>query len=277
MNSTNDYDENNFFDSFPVFYQTSKTSAEANRLNHRYTALIHSNKEIIKNSSILDLGSHDGRWSFAAIKSGAKRVLGIEGREELVKVSFETMEKYRIPREKYSFEVGDIFEKIKEIKPNEFDVVFCFGIFYHIMNHMLLLHEIKRLRARYLILDTKITTSKKPTIHIRQENSQDEGMGIPDSSQIDNHVLAGRPSKSSVEIMLNSLGFNFYYYDWLNSGIKNWKNLEDYQLKNRVPLNSAVRYGFSVIKDFKNKRKTFRSDIAQTRSGRITIVAKNQY
>ena len=123
MNNTNriDYDANHFFDSFPAFYETSKTGIAPNRLNNRYIALIHSNKEIIRNSSVLDLASHDGRWTFAAIKNDAKRVLGIEGREEQVTESFENMKKYGITPEKYSFVVGDIFEKIKELKPKEFD------------------------------------------------------------------------------------------------------------------------------------------------------------
>jgi len=273
-----DYDENNFFDSFPSFYDTSETGTSANRLNSRYIGLIHSNKAIIKNTSILDLASHDGRWSYAAIKNGAKKVLGIEGREELVKKSFENMEKYGIPSEKYSFVVGDIFEKLKEIKPNEFDVIFCFGLFYHIMNHMLLLTEIKRLQPHYLILDTQVTTSNRSIIHIIQENSHGEGAGIPDSSQSGNDILVGRPSKLALEMMLSSLGFDFSYFDWEQSGIKNWDHMEEYRSKKHFPFKKALRYGGSVIKDFKNKQKTLQTDIASGFSmRRITLVAKNRY
>ncbi len=278
MNNTNriDYDVNHFFDSFTAFYDTSETGNYPNRLNNRYIALIHSNKGIIRNSSILDLASHDGRWTFSAIKNGAKKVLGIEGREELVTKSFENMKKYGIASEKYSFVVGDIFEKIKELKPKEFDVIFCFGIFYHIMNHMLLLTEIKRLQPRYIILDTKISISNLPIIHIRKENSLLEGATIPDSSQFGNDIIVGNPSKFALEIMLNSLGFDFDYYDWENSGIKNWEFLEEYHSKKRITFNKALRYGVKVMKDFKNKQKTMRKDIAEYRSPRrITLVAKN--
>jgi len=272
-----DYDPNHFFDSFKSFYDTSETGSSANRLNNRYIALIHSNKEIIRNSSVLDLASHDGRWAFSAIKNNAKRVLGIEGREELVKKSFENMKKYGIPSEKYSFVVGDIFEKMKELKPREFDVVFCFGIFYHIINHMLLLTEFKRLQTRYIILDTEISTSDQPVIYVRKENSFKEGAVIPDSIQIGNAVIVGRPSKSALELMLNSLGFDFDYYDWENSGIKNWENLKEYRSKDPITFKKALRYGGKVMKDFKNKQKTIRKDIAQYRSTRrITLVAKNR-
>jgi len=279
MNNTDrtDYDPNHFFDSFKSFYDTSETGSSANRLNNRYMALIHSNKEIIRNSSILDLASHDGRWTFSAIKNNAKRVLGIEGREELVKKSFENMKKYGIPSEKYSFVVGDIFEKMKELKPREFDVVFCFGIFYHIMNHMLLLTEFKRLQPRYIILDTEISISDQPVIYIRKENSFKEGAAIPDSIQIGNAVIVGRPSKSALELMLNSLGFDVDYYDWDSHGIKNWKYLEHYRSKKRPSFKGTLRYGGSLIKDFKNKRKTIQKDLAPyfSKSSRITLVAKN--
>ena len=81
-----------FFDDYPEFFKTSSTGSFPNRLNNRYTALIEFNKAIINNSSILDLGSHNGTWGFAAIKNNAVRVLGIEGREQLVKNAYRNME-----------------------------------------------------------------------------------------------------------------------------------------------------------------------------------------
>ena len=63
----------NFFDDYSAFYKTGQTGIRPKMLNARFHALIENNKEIIKNSTILDLASHDGRWSFAAIKNGAKK------------------------------------------------------------------------------------------------------------------------------------------------------------------------------------------------------------
>ena len=98
-----EFDVNHFFDSFPVFYDTSSTGSSPNRLNSRFGALIQSNKNIIKNSTILDLASHDGRWSLAALKNGAAKVFGIEAREELVKKSYENMERYKISKKSFNF------------------------------------------------------------------------------------------------------------------------------------------------------------------------------
>jgi len=77
----------NFFDDYPEFFVKGRTRAFPNRLNHRFQALIETNKDLINGKKILDIGSHDGRWSFAAIKNGATYVLGIELFPKLVKVA----------------------------------------------------------------------------------------------------------------------------------------------------------------------------------------------
>jgi len=225
-----------FFDDYPEFFKTSSTGSFPNRLNNRYAALIEFNKAIINNSSILDLGSHDGRWSFAAIKNSAVSVLGIEGREQLVKNAYRNMELYEIPKEQYSFIKGDIFEEIKKIQPETFNVVFCFGLFYHVMNHMELLEEIKQLKPKYLILDTSVSESDKPIIELIEEDPNVEASGIKSENSPSHQVLVGYPSKSAIELMLKNLGYDFFYYDWHNVGIENWEHIEDYHLNRRISL-----------------------------------------
>jgi len=149
-----------FFDKYSSFYKTGQTGIRPKMLNARFNALIENNKGIIENATILDLANHDGRWSLAALKNGAKKVYGIEGKKELVEKSLENMQKYKIPENKYSFVVGDIFEEIKKIPLNEIDIVFCFGIFYHVSNHMELLTKIKKLNQKYFILYNYITKEK---------------------------------------------------------------------------------------------------------------------
>jgi len=227
---------NGFFDQYPEFYKTSKTTPFPNRLNNRYLALIDFNKKIIQNSLVLDLASHDGRWSFAAIKNGASKVLGIEGRKELVQNCHRNMEKYGISQEKYSFILGDVFEEIHKVKSDSVDIVFCFGFFYHIMDHMHLLGEITRLCPKYLILDTSISSSDKPIIEIREEDSEKEMNAIKSTLTESKKVLVGYPSKSSLELMLTNLGYSFYYYNWHNIGIENWEYIGDYKENLRVSL-----------------------------------------
>jgi len=225
-----------FFEKYQEFFKTSKTIPSHSRLNSRYSALIKNNIEIIKQSVILDIASHDGRWSFAAIKNGAKNVLGIEGRSELVQSSNSNMKKYGIPEDKYDFVTGDIFNEIKKIKQNTIDVVFCFGYLYHTINHMLLFEEIKRLNPNYLILDTAISDSEYCVIEVREEDSTDPRNAIKDTASHNNKVVIGLPSKKALELMLTNLGFDFQYYNWHDGIIQNWEDIEDYKNHRRVSL-----------------------------------------
>jgi hypothetical protein len=226
-----------FFDNYPEFYRTTKTIASPNRLGGRYKALIENNSNLIKNSRILDIASHDGRWSFSAIVNGAKHVVGIEGRDELVKSSFENMKKYGIPEEKYTFYQGDIIQEITKIKAGTVDIVFCFGFFYHTMHHLFLLSEIKRINPKYLILDTGISQSTQSIIELKEENSEDPRNAISDPMSKSSSVIVGLPSKKAIEDMLTSLGFSFVYYDWHNQIMnQNWTDLEDYKTDLRITL-----------------------------------------
>ena len=68
-----------FFDDYPLFFSTSQTGPAPNRLNQRYRACIEWNEPAIRGQRVLDLASHDGRWSFAAIKAGAINAVGNRG------------------------------------------------------------------------------------------------------------------------------------------------------------------------------------------------------
>lgn len=223
-----------FFDNYPRFYITSRTSAFSNRLNTRYLALIENNKDIIKGKRILDVASHDGRWSFAALKNEAKHVLGIEGRQQLVDNAKKTFEQYEIPRSSFDFICGDVHKELMKIESGTIDVVFCFGFFYHTLNHMQILSEIKRLNSRYLIIDTSISTSDKPVIEIREESTDDEANAIRTTNNY-SLALVGYPSKSAIEMMLRHMEFDFSYYDWQNK-TSNSKDLEDYQRNLRISM-----------------------------------------
>jgi hypothetical protein len=50
------------------------------------------------------------------------------------------------------------------------------------------------------------------------------------------HALVGKPSRSALETMLTSYGWNFTYYDWRRAGIKKWRGLNDYRDGSRVSL-----------------------------------------
>ena len=222
-----------FFDDYTSFYTTSTTASAPNRLNNRYRALIASNSSIIGGARILDVASHDGRWSFAALKTGATHVLGIEAREYLVDHSVNNMQQYGIAPDRFSFVIGDIHDEITRIPPGSIDVVFLFGFFYHTIRHTELLMQIRRLDARHLIIDTAVAVTDDPIILLEFNDPHKEAAAVRTHGGSDD-VLVGRPSKSALEYFLSSAGFDCHYFDWHGMAPASWDHIDDYRLHRRV-------------------------------------------
>jgi len=69
-----------FFDEYSRFYQTTGPLPKPNRFQQRWRMIIDPNGDLFQGARVLDIASHDGRWSFAALKAGAEFVEGVEGR-----------------------------------------------------------------------------------------------------------------------------------------------------------------------------------------------------
>jgi hypothetical protein len=230
-----------FFDLYPRFFSTSETAPQPDRLNQRYRALIEPNTGIISGRRVLDIASHDGRWSFAAHKAGAEYVLGIEARQHLTDAARATMVEYRVPEGKVEFLRGDVMVELDKL--GHFDTVLCFGFLYHTIDHMALIRKIARLQPTALILDTAISPRAGSVIEVRDEAIEEEmaaAVGEPGNPE---RAVKGNPTIAALELMLNAGGFStLNYYNWRNAGIKRWTDLEDYYLGRRV---SVTATGFS--------------------------------
>jgi len=229
-----------FFDEYPAFFETSRTGAVPNRLNARHSALIESNLDVIDRRRILDVASHDGRWSFAALRAGAVHVTGIEARERVVERGIAAMRAYAVPDRAFTFLVGDALEVMNTLRPGSFDTVFCFGFLYHTLSQMELLLAIARLRPLNLLLDTAVVRSDEPLILLRPANTQDEGQAVRRQTDGSGVVLVGMPSLPAVEMMLASAGFEFTRYDWASRHTAGWEGLEEYRDGHRVTLRATL-------------------------------------
>lgn len=226
-----------FYDEYPRFYGTSVTRSEPDRLNQRHRALIQWNAGIIEGRRVLDIASHDGRWSFAAHKAGAAHVLGLEARAHLVEAARENVRHYGAPAERIEFRQGDAFAELDRLEVGGFDTVFCFGFFYHTIDHMPLLRRIARLRPKHVVIDTLISLSQAHVVEIKEEAVEAESNGAIGEPASPEHIVIGQPSKSALELMLRASGFGTpRYYDWLKAGITRWDDLEVYYLSKRVSL-----------------------------------------
>lgn len=238
-------------DVFKFLENTEKYDlVDVNRLNLRHYFIIESNAKAIKGACVLDLASHDGRWAWAFAKAGAKKVVGIEAREELVKL----FEGYPNDDVKNNIElfVGDIYEKIEELAKNgeQFDVVGVLGIFYHIMDHYRLFKLIRSLSPRLIIVDSEFIVNKKwPMISISCEDTRKD---LNSTAHFSGQTKApiGIVSLKGIEVMANTLGYTIKWADWESIPVEARKPVYDYYRpgdKRRFtctlsPINSTEKY-----------------------------------
>jgi len=258
-----------FFDDYPRFFETSDTLPVPNRLNNRYKALIERHSDVLEGASVLDLASHDGRWSFAAAKSGAARVVGLEGQQVLVDDAEKSFDFYGIAQSRYRFVCGDLFQTIKDLQPGSFDVVMCFGFFHMHNRHHEMLREVQRLSPKYLIMDVWVLPfTTDPVTYLiphvvdpygsarfapefnyplayrepaDQPVSPRDGSAIKFLDKADGALrevmVIAQPSQTALEWLLAEAGFgDFDYFDWKNAPIDNWTDMADYNLGSRVSL-----------------------------------------
>ena len=197
-----------FFEQFPRFYLTSSTAATTARLNLRYEAIFGDNRDVFAGASILDLGSHDGRWSLAALATGARSVIGIEARPDLVKAATENLGEYGYGLDRVHFVTGDVHEVLKT-QDLEADVVLCLGFLYHTLRYNELLDGIRRTNARHLIIDTFSPHMMRPmsNVNVISEDADEQGKAAADNYTHGPSVLVGRPNLAAIRTMLGAYGY----------------------------------------------------------------------
>lgn len=255
-----------FFDAHPQFYSTSQTGADADRLNDRFRAIVEDNDDILRGSRLLDIASHDGRWSFAALHAGAKHVTGIEIRPYLVENSRANMRAGGIDETRFDFICGDALEEIARLSPGQFDVVMCLGYLYHTVHLPQLILQIGRLKPAHVILDTQLAVpvghheprewidlsdgiygtffmqaltewlSRQPIIFLHEDETRREGMAVYRGNE-GPWVPVGYPTKGALEMLLEHAGYgDFTYYDWLDAELENAVPSFDYRMGHRVTM-----------------------------------------
>jgi hypothetical protein len=206
-----------FFDDYPRFVETSTTGSDARRLGIRYLGIFKANQHIFPGARVLDIASHDGRWTLAANKTGAAHTTGIEFSPRLVQNARENFEHYEVDPDTYRFITGDVFDILKNPEAHQIDVdvVMCLGFIYHTLRHQELFQGIRRLNPKYFLIDSRVFLSEDPVVWLRSEETAEEGTGSDQSFDVDGQLVTGRPSVSALEMMLHAYGFNVVdRFDW---------------------------------------------------------------
>ncbi|HWM19358.1 MAG TPA: class I SAM-dependent methyltransferase, partial [Ilumatobacteraceae bacterium] len=195
-----------FFDRYPRFYETSDIQTSRVQMNLRHEAIIAQHRDAFAGARVIDIASHDGRWSFAALEAGAADVLGIEGRESLVADAYVNLAQYGADESRYRFIAGDVFT-VMAGEALQADVVMCLGFLYHTTRYNELLHHIRSTGARILIIDTEIVQGIEPFVSLRTENVERQGNAVLDPYAVDGRMLVGRPSLPATATMLEAYGY----------------------------------------------------------------------
>ena len=197
-----------FFDAHPRFYSTSETAAGRARLNLRYEGIFAENRDILDGAKVLDIASHDGRWSVAALECGARSVVGIEARPDLVAHATANLEHYGYASDRCRFVVGDVHDVLNSAA-FDVDVVLCLGFLYHTLRYNDLLRGIRGTGARHLIIDTEAPAMMRPQASIRVfgEPSDKQSAAAADAFTFGTSVLTGRPNLAAIRTMLDCYGY----------------------------------------------------------------------
>ena len=225
-----------FCDRFPRFLETTETIPSRSRLNARWRAIIGWNTAVLAGRRVLDLGCHDGRWSFAALEAGASHVTGVEARAHLAKKAAENFNYFGVPAGAYDIVTGDAVEALRGMKIGSVDILMCLGFFYHTLEHMRLLLEARRLGAEYLIIDTSISPAKEPIVALAFESTEDARNAVDYGLTGNNKALVGAPSRSGLLAMLDYAGYQAVFFDWQNNAVGDWTDLPDYAAHLRVTV-----------------------------------------
>ena len=227
-----------FFDDYPMFTETSHTAAGLSRLNLRHEAMIAANRDVLSGARVLDIASHDERWSFAALKAGATHVTGVEARRKLVTNAEKNFELYGADPERYTFIEGAVFE-VLESPSFEVDVVLCLGFLYHTWRLTELLSDIRSLDAEYLILDTQVLSRESRSVVLMGLDApQHQGSAVLDPYG-HNQTVTGRPSVPALQLLLETYDFGIEsVYDWraILAKAPDVEDVTDYRNGGRVTL-----------------------------------------
>lgn len=229
-------DSDNFFDRHDRFYETSFVGTKqrggipSQRLARRWDAIVDANRPLFQNARVLDMASHDGRWSLAAIDAGAKHVLGIEGRPKLVALADRTLTELGAWGQ-FHFVAGDMLAEMAKLQQGDFDLILNLGFLYHTARHYDIFQEMHRLRPKAIILDTRIASGRGSIVRYKTEPHQSQAMSIRSTSGI-NSAIVGIPSHEFIVMMCDFFGFTWSLVDWSQIGDDD-EGIEDYRADTR--------------------------------------------
>ncbi|HEY0213699.1 MAG TPA: methyltransferase domain-containing protein [Paenirhodobacter sp.] len=216
-----------FFDFLPSIARYEDDANTVQRMNLRHEMIIAPLVQEIAGARVLDLAAHDGRWSYAFATAGAREVVGIEGRADLV-ARFDCFPA-NAARDRVSLICDDIFDAMEKrvARGETFDVIGILGIFYHIMDHFRLLRLAAALKPRLMIVDSEFAARPGAVILMSRERTDKDINAIPQIAG-QARAVVGIPSPKALESMADALDLSCTWLDWQEIPEEYRKPVADY-------------------------------------------------
>lgn len=216
-----------FTDSYPIF-------GKSNRHNKRYQAMFASRPGLFRDARVLDIASHDGRWSFASLTMGAAHVTGVEPRQNLVARSLSNFDSLAVPRGAYRFRQSDIFDFF-QVNHEMFDVILCLGFMYHTYRHPEIMAHIRKRNPRSIIIDSQVNQLPGLACTIHKDHGADDYQAVTNDTSISDYTYCATPSVELIKQMVWDFGYRCEMVDWGNLlGTEPGPDVEDYASGKRV-------------------------------------------
>lgn len=205
-------------------------------LNGRVDILLARNADVIRDCRVLDLASHMGTLSYAALELGARQIHGVDTEEAMVRKGEDLFRRMQVSPDAYRFEVKDVFEFLEACEPDSFDTVLCFGLLYYVMEPYRLLEQMARVARRCILLDTftaryaalqgkdalqyyphlKDETFESPILLTSLTQSEKKDYRLPNTFKYKGKELAltSFPSRALLEIWFQVLDLDFRFLEW---------------------------------------------------------------
>ena len=148
----------------------------------------------LSGKSVIDVGCGVGHFSTFLAEQGAD-VFCVDGRTE-------NIEKLRELYPYRKFVVVDV-ESSDLLAHGNFDVVFCYGLLYHLSDPFGFIKNASKICKEMMIIETCIMDATDPVVRLVPEDQQNATQSL--------HPMGCRPSPSYVNTCLKLSGFEFIY------------------------------------------------------------------
>jgi SAM-dependent methyltransferase len=173
----------------PLFDQPYYSDITNARIEHLRSLLLP-----FQDKRVIDVGCGIGRFCDILLEQGCT-VFCVDGREQNIQTLRQLYPSVQSA-------VVDL-EKTDLTTFGAFDIVFCYGLLYHLSNPLGFIQNASRVCREFMILETCITDADEPILRLVDEDIENETQAL--------HGTGCRPSPSYITTCLKLSGFKYIY------------------------------------------------------------------